>query len=153
MYLVKKQLKTFSAAHRLIKGYVGKCRNLHGHNYAVRITFTAAKLDEYDFVIDFDDINKLCNRWVVDNWDHGVLVNEADSALLNFCRQEQQKYYILPDNQNSTVECLSKHLFHQFQTILQTNEITACYPHLSIIQVEVAETETAKAIYREERVL
>ncbi|MBX9706042.1 MAG: 6-carboxytetrahydropterin synthase, partial [Gammaproteobacteria bacterium] len=38
MYVIKKQLDTFSAAHRLTKGYQGKCKDLHGHDYQVEIT-------------------------------------------------------------------------------------------------------------------
>ena len=55
MFYLSKQLKSFAAAHRLIKDYPGKCRDLHGHNYRVDVLLAADQLDHYDFVLDFDD--------------------------------------------------------------------------------------------------
>ena len=47
----------FSAAHQLSKVADGhKCKNLHGHNYRVRIECQLPELDERDMVLDFDDI-------------------------------------------------------------------------------------------------
>ena len=36
--------ETFAAAHNL-RGYKGKCEDLHGHNYKVRVTLAGAELD------------------------------------------------------------------------------------------------------------
>ena len=36
--------ETFAAAHNL-RNYKGKCENLHGHNYKVRVTLTGGELD------------------------------------------------------------------------------------------------------------
>ena len=144
MYQIKKQLKQFSAAHRLIKGYQGKCRNLHGHNYAVSVLFASDRLDQYDFVIDFDDISRLCDRWVHDNWDHSALISEDDKALLEFCITEKQKYYLVPNGKNTTVEALAEHLLQQLQILLSQEK--RCQ-HLKILQVEIAESATAKAIF------
>ncbi len=67
----------FSAGHRVV-GHEGKCRNLHGHNYRVHFVCEAANLDEVGRVIDFSAIKeKLCD-WLEDNWDHRMLLWEAD---------------------------------------------------------------------------
>lgn len=144
MYQIKKQLKQFSAAHRLLKGYQGKCRNIHGHNYTVAIVFTTDRLDQYDFVIDFDDVSYLCDRWINDNWDHSALISEDDAALLEFCMAEKQKYYVVPNGRNTTVESLSEHLLQQLQLLLSQDDRLQ---HLKILQVEIAESATAKAIF------
>ncbi len=42
----------FSSAHRL-RGYEGKCENLHGHNWAVEATVASRDLDNKGLLIDF----------------------------------------------------------------------------------------------------
>ena len=37
--------ETFSAGHAL-RGYRGKCENVHGHNYRVRVTLEGPELDK-----------------------------------------------------------------------------------------------------------
>ena len=41
--------ETFSAGHAL-RGYRGKCENVHGHNYRVRVSVEGPQLDRDDFV-------------------------------------------------------------------------------------------------------
>ena len=42
----------FSAAH-FLSNYHGKCENLHGHNYRVRLWVRGTELDEGGMLIDF----------------------------------------------------------------------------------------------------
>lgn len=61
---------TFSAAHQLSKVHEGhKCRNLHGHNYRVRIECSRADLDSRDMVVDFDVIKHVVKP-LTDQLDH-----------------------------------------------------------------------------------
>ena len=62
---------TFSAAHQL-KGYMGKCERLHGHNWKVQVYAIAEKLNEIDIAIDFHELKRLANE-VVSTLDHTVL--------------------------------------------------------------------------------
>ena len=59
---------SFSAAHYL-RDYVGKCANLHGHNYKVEVHVRGRKLDKTGMLIDFADL-KAATRRVVDYLDH-----------------------------------------------------------------------------------
>ena len=59
---------SFSAAHYL-RNYVGKCANLHGHNYKVEVHVRGQKLNETGMLIDFADL-KAATRKVVDYLDH-----------------------------------------------------------------------------------
>ncbi len=43
---------SFSGAHRL-KGYRGKCENIHGHNWDVEVFIGAETLDKQGISIDF----------------------------------------------------------------------------------------------------
>ena len=74
MYFIRKELRDFSIAHRLIKGYQGKCANLHGHNYSCVVTISAQDVDHYGFVIDFNHVKTLFDDWVDAEIDHHLLI-------------------------------------------------------------------------------
>lgn len=60
---------SFSAAHSLSKVHDGhKCKNLHGHNYRIRVE-CSGELDGRDMVVDFDDI-KAVVKPLIDKLDH-----------------------------------------------------------------------------------
>jgi 6-pyruvoyltetrahydropterin/6-carboxytetrahydropterin synthase len=59
---------SFSSAH-FLRNYVGKCANLHGHNYKVEVHVRGQKLDPIGMLIDFADL-KAATRKVVDYLDH-----------------------------------------------------------------------------------
>ncbi len=42
----------FSSAHQL-RGYDGLCRNVHGHNWKVRVAVKCQKVDDIGMAIDF----------------------------------------------------------------------------------------------------
>ena len=50
----------FSAAH-FLSHYRGKCENLHGHNYRVRLWTRGAELDEGGMLADFSLLKKALN--------------------------------------------------------------------------------------------
>ena len=67
MYEVMIQ-EEFSAAHAL-RGYRGKCENLHGHNWKVEVYVRGAQLDEIGMLVDFKDL-KEATRGVMRYLDH-----------------------------------------------------------------------------------
>lgn len=62
---------SFASAHQL-RGYKGKCENLHGHNWKVHVHVTAESLNDIDIAIDFHDLKETTNE-VVGQLDHTVL--------------------------------------------------------------------------------
>jgi len=80
--MYKLTIKTqFSAAHQL-RGYQGKCENLHGHNGKVEVTIASEKLDKLGMVIDFKEL-KLRVGNILDELDHPTRIQvdaEADAA-------------------------------------------------------------------------
>lgn len=147
MHVIKQKLKSFAAAHRLINGYQGKCCNLHGHNYQVFVTLQAEQLTEQGMVIDFSEIKNMLDPWVQQHWDHAVIVNANDQSLINFLETENQKHFILPNQQNSTVEVLAEYLFKVFASIID-QELTLSQK-LKIIELEISETEHSSGFYHE----
>ena len=59
---------SFSSAHWL-RNYVGKCADLHGHNYRVEVYVRGHQLDKADMLADFAEI-KAATRRLVDYLDH-----------------------------------------------------------------------------------
>ena len=78
----------FDSGHR-IPNHDGQCRHLHGHRYAIEVTLTGEVADhpgkaDDGMVLDFGDIKKLTNQYVVDLWDHAFLVAKEDEGLVAF---------------------------------------------------------------------
>jgi 6-pyruvoyltetrahydropterin/6-carboxytetrahydropterin synthase len=70
MYSLKVQ-GTFSSAHNL-RGYKGKCEDLHGHNWIVEIVIKSAQLDNIGMVLDFKYLKKKLNA-CLERMDHKYL--------------------------------------------------------------------------------
>lgn len=66
--------RKFSAAHQL-RGYRGKCENLHGHTYGVDVVLSAESLDGIGLAVDFKVVKKIIDD-LLDNYDHR-LINEV----------------------------------------------------------------------------
>ncbi len=66
----------FSAAH-LLRQYEGKCENLHGHNWKVEVTVSAARLDEKGLAVDFKKLKEIADNFV-EKFDHANLNDLAE---------------------------------------------------------------------------
>ena len=112
---------TFAAGHAL-RGYKGKCENVHGHNYKVRVTVTAPQLDSSGLLMDFVDLRKAMKE----------LVERLDHQFLND---------LTPFNEiNPTAENLAKYLFDELEL-----EVRRRGPRIR--SVTVWETDTTSATY------
>jgi len=60
--------RNFSSAHQL-RGYKGKCENLHGHNYKIEIFARGRELDKIGLLVDFVELKAAADE-VVQYLDH-----------------------------------------------------------------------------------
>ncbi|HYE15601.1 MAG TPA: 6-carboxytetrahydropterin synthase QueD [Pyrinomonadaceae bacterium] len=60
--------RNFSSAHQL-RGYKGKCENLHGHNYRIEIYARGRELDNIGLLVDFGELKDAADD-VVAYLDH-----------------------------------------------------------------------------------
>jgi len=60
--------RNFSSAHQL-RGYKGKCENLHGHNYKIEIFARGRELDHIGLLVDFGDLKTAADD-IVGYLDH-----------------------------------------------------------------------------------
>ncbi len=114
----------FAAAHRL-RGYQGKCEELHGHNYRVRLVVAGEQLDQIGLLQDFTLLKRVL-RGIVDKLDHKYL-NELPPF----------------DTMNPSAENLARFIHDETAKQLagQMNEA-------SLASVTVWETDTASATYK-----
>ncbi len=89
MYSVKVE-KDFSAAHNL-RGYRGKCEDLHGHNWKVEIVVANNRLDKIGMVTDFKYLKAKLNT-VLEKLDHKYLNNIAYFKKVNPTSEGIAKY-------------------------------------------------------------
>ena len=89
MFKVKVALE-FSAAH-FLRGYRGKCEELHGHNWKVEVAVVKKNLDKIGMVVDFQEVKSQL-KVVLDKLDHRHLNEIAFFKKVNPTSEEIAKY-------------------------------------------------------------
>jgi 6-pyruvoyltetrahydropterin/6-carboxytetrahydropterin synthase len=87
----------FSAAHHL-RNYHGKCENLHGHNWKVRVYVSREQVDSNGFVLDFKELTRILND-ILERLDHQDInavppfdrLNPTAENLAAYVHEESQK--------------------------------------------------------------
>ena len=70
----------FEAAHAL-DGYLGKCKDIHGHSYHLEMTFIGTPksdvgLSDCGMVVDFGDIKKIVKTKILPLFDHRLILRK-----------------------------------------------------------------------------
>ena len=94
MLKITKKL-TMPIGHKLLN-YEGGCKNVHGHNFTIEVTFSSDELDGAGFVVDFNEIKDGIGKELKDRFDHAFLVNPYDANMIAFLIDNKMKYYIMP---------------------------------------------------------
>ena len=115
---------TFSSGHAL-RGYKGKCENVHGHNYRVQVTLEGPQLDNIGLLVDFTELKKVM-RGVIGGLDH-QFINDLEPFT----------------TVNPSAENLAKYFFEEISGQLKTLP-----PGAILKDVVIWETDTAHARYR-----
>jgi len=131
----------FCAGHRVYQ-HESKCKNLHGHNYAVSAVATANKLDDIGRVIDFAVLKEKFEGWIDKNWDHGFLWFKKDPV----CEGMFRSYAPSMDMKNfrcdfnPTAENMAQYLLEVVAPELMKGT------GVLIVAIELEETEKCKAM-------
>ena len=88
-------------AHAL-KGYDGKCAQIHGHSYELSVTVIGEPNSDrtnpkLGMVMDFGDLKAIVKKQVIDRLDHALILNEVskdelESSTEMFARVEFVPY-------------------------------------------------------------
>ena len=112
---------TFAAGHAL-RNYKGKCENVHGHNYKVRVTLAGDQLNAEGLLMDFAEL-RAGIKGLVERLDHHFLNNIPPFDQLNPSAENLAKY--LCDNVEPHA---SRHgLLVQGVTVWETDTTSATY--------------------------
>ena len=93
---------TFSASHQII-GHTGKCKDLHGHNWKVKVVASVRELDKIGIGIDFKILRDHLED-VTAKFDHAHMNEIGPFRELNPTSETTAKYIYdelairLPDN-------------------------------------------------------
>jgi len=96
MYEIK-VISDFSSAH-MLRGYEGKCENMHGHNWKIEVVVSSEKLDKLGMVVDFKELKHKLK----------IILEELDHKNLN-----DIEYF---KKINPTSENIAKYIFDKLAT-------------------------------------
>lgn len=113
----------FSGAHNL-RGYKGKCEELHGHNWKIEARFESEFLDDIGIAADFK-ILKAKLKTILKKLDHAYL-NKTDAFR----------------KQNPSAENISRYIYAELKRSIRKKD-------LSVKSVSVWESDTSCATYYE----
>ena len=70
----------FEAAHAL-DGYEGKCKDIHGHSYHLKVTYLGKpkkdrELPECGMVVDFGDVKNIVKEKILPLFDHRLILRK-----------------------------------------------------------------------------
>jgi 6-pyruvoyltetrahydropterin/6-carboxytetrahydropterin synthase len=121
--------KTFAAGHSL-RNYRGKCENVHGHNYRVRVTIQGERLASNGLLVDFADLKKHLLS-IIDRLDHQFINDVEPFTVLN-----------------PSAENLAKYFYDELSQKMGQNGWEVPF---RIAEVRIWETDTSTAAYSEPR--
>jgi len=114
----------FASAHAL-RNYKGRCENVHGHNWKVRVVIEGETLDQTGMLVDFLDVKSLLGE-ILDRIDHQFL-NEIPPF----------------DVVNPSAENIAEYFYQQM-----TGRLDGTPVPVRIREVKIWETEIQSATYR-----
>ncbi len=117
--------RNFSSAHQL-RGYQGKCENLHGHNYKIEIYARGRELNNIGLLVDFVELKDAADD-LVTYLDHKNL-NELEPFV---------------EEQNPSAENLARFILERLAVRLDDDRV-------KIYKVRCFETPTSVATYQVE---
>jgi 6-pyruvoyltetrahydropterin/6-carboxytetrahydropterin synthase len=133
--IIRKQYK-FYAAHRN-EELADKCRNLHGHRYAIRCFFEVERKGAISTL--FEDFDSQIEPHLKAEYDHAMLINVNDSLYETLCAHAHrtgETFKLVRFGAPTSVENLAHRLF---------GEITDMGFRLN--RLELQETDTSVIVY------
>ncbi len=83
--------QTFAAGHSL-REYRGKCENVHGHNYRVRVSVEGREVNKTGLVVDFVELKRRV-RAIVERLDHQFINDLEPFTVINPSAENLAKYF------------------------------------------------------------
>jgi len=119
--------------HRL-PGHAGKCSNIHGHSYRMRIILEGTE-DAGGMLMDFYELKKLISP-LLEELDHAFMVRDTDSGMIEALKALHSRMVIV--GFESTVENLCRYFLEKISK-------AGLPANISSVTVRIFETPVAFA--------
>jgi 6-pyruvoyltetrahydropterin/6-carboxytetrahydropterin synthase len=130
----------FESAHRLAKGYRGKCANIHGHSWQGELAVSTNTLDHMDIAIDYCHLKEFLDP-LIKSLDHTLLLYENDTKIITLCKN--QNWDIITFKRNPTSEALAEYIFNEAITHFKST-----HPKITVDHILIEETCTSKCYWK-----
>lgn len=112
MYTLKTSA-SFDSAH-FLKGYAGKCSNIHGHRWTVLIEVASDNLDTEGqcrgMIVDFSTLKSDLGS-LVDNLDHSLIIEEGSLRTKTMEALTEEEFRIIQVDFRPTAENFAKYFY------------------------------------------
>ena len=141
MYYLEAE-QSFDAAH-FLKGYAGKCKNLHGHRWRVVVTVQGETLQaagpETGMLLDFSTL-KDALKALTEEFDHALLLEEGSLRPETLAALKAEAFRMVTLPFRTTAENLARYFYERLRQ-----------QDLPVARVAVYETPTNCAVYQGEQ--
>lgn len=118
-----KEFDNFSVAIRQHKAKHSHCQLLHGYALKFKVWFTADKLDEMNWIVDFGIFSRNGLRdWLNSLFDHTLLIEQDDPFKDFFLDMESFKLCKVVVLEKIGAESVAKLVFDKFTSVFQNTE-------------------------------
>lgn len=108
---------SFDSAH-FLKGYEGKCSNLHGHRWTVEVTVATEDVAEEGqirgMVVDFKTLKEDL-KGLVDAMDHCLIIEEESLKEKTLEALQEEEFRIVEVPFRPTAENLAKYFYEEME--------------------------------------
>lgn len=141
MYFLRTE-QSFDAAH-FLKGYRGKCSNIHGHRWRVTAEVAKEELSEGEqergMILDFGELKRVLKE-LCDELDHSLIYERDSLKPTTVEALKDEDFRLVRVDFRPTAENFSKYFYDRL--------MERGYP---VYRVEVYETPKNRAAYEESR--
>ena len=111
----------------------GRCSRLHGHSWAITLTFEGSSLDDNGFVIDFGELHFI-EDWIDEHLDHGTVLCQDDPRKKDLEALNEEGLLKVTWVESASCEGIAKFLFNTFNPLV--SERTSGRVKLQAIHLE-----------------
>lgn len=132
---------SFDSAH-FLAGYEGKCRNIHGHRWTMKVDVASASLQQEgslrEMVLDFGDL-KQAVKALADYFDHALIIEKNTLRELTLRALQEEGFRIIQVDFRPTAEKFAQFIYKALAD-----------KQLPVTRVTVYETPNNCAAYSED---
>lgn len=108
---------SFDSAHFLAQ-YEGKCRNIHGHRWTIKVEIYGEDLQESGsyrgMLVDFGDLKKYLKE-LADYYDHALIIEKNSMRELTLNALKEDGFRIIEVEFRPTAENFAKYFYTYFK--------------------------------------